>query len=79
MLQKLSLTALALLISGVAIAAGSGLYKDLDVNGDGIIDQEEAAALPALKDSWDKLDVNTDGVLDEAEFSKLEKISTAPQ
>ena len=74
MFQKLTLTALALLISAVAVAADKDLYRDLDINEDGAISQEEAAALPGLKDNWVVLDVNADGMLDQAEFAKLEFI-----
>ena len=65
--------------SSVAIAADQSLYRDLDINEDGAISQEEAAALPGLNGKWDELDVNSDGVLDAAEFAKLEVIGTAPQ
>ena len=72
MLQKLTLAALALTVSGVAVAADSGLYRDLDTNQDGAISPEEAAVMPGLNNEWTKLDVNADGKLDEAEFAKLE-------
>lgn len=72
MLQKLTLAALALTVSGVAVAADTGLYRNLDANQDGAISQEEAAAMPSLNDKWTKMDANADGKLDEAEFSKLE-------
>jgi len=79
MFQKLSLAVLALFVSSVAIAADQGLYRDLDINADGAISPEEAAALPGLNGKWDELDVNSDGVLDAAEFAKLEVIGTAPE
>lgn len=72
MLQKLTLTVLALFVSGVASAADKGMYEYLDVNNDGAITQAEATAMPGLSDKWDKLDANADGKLDEAEFAKLE-------
>ena len=74
MFQKLTLAALALLVSGVATAADKGLNRDLDINEDGAISPEEAAALPSLNDNWVVLDVNADGMLDQAEFAKLEFI-----
>ncbi len=74
MFQKLTLAALALLVSGVATADDKGLYRDLDINEDGAISPEEAAALPSLNDNWVVLDVNADGMLDQAEFAKLEFI-----
>ncbi len=79
MFQKLSLAVLTLLVSSVAIAADQGLYRDLDINEDGAISPEEAAALPGLNSKWDELDVNSDGVLDAAEFAKLEVTGTAPE
>ena len=72
MYQKLALTALALLVSSVAVAGDKTLYKDLDADQDGKISPEEAAALPALNDQWTVLDANADGMLDQAEFAKME-------
>jgi len=72
MYQKLALTALALLVSSVAVAGDQTLYKDLDADQDGKINPEEAAALPALNDQWTVLDANADGMLDQAEFAKME-------
>lgn len=72
MLRKLTLTALALLVSSTALAADDNLYKDLDANEDGGISPEEAAALPGLRDKWVELDTNADDMLDPAEFAKME-------
>ena len=72
MYQKLGLAALALLVSSVAVAGDQTLYKDLDVDQDGKINPEEAAALPALNEQWTVLDANADGMLDQAEFAKME-------
>ena len=72
MFKKLTLTALALLVSTAAFAAEDNLYKDLDANEDGGISPDEAAALPGLKDKWVVLDTNADNILDPAEFAKLE-------
>lgn len=76
MLQKLTLTALTLLISGVAIAGDSTLYKNLDTNKDGAISQQEAQALPGLNEKWAELDTNADDRLDPAEFAKMEFTDT---
>jgi hypothetical protein len=81
MLKKLTLTALAMLASGVAVAAAENkLYTDLDLNEDGAISKVEATAMPGLSDKWDALDQNADGMLDPAEFAKLETMDapTAP-
>lgn len=75
MSQKLTLAALALLVSGVAFAADKDMYSSLDANQDGAISQEEAAAMPGLNDKWAELDANADGVLDQAEFAKMETVS----
>ena len=72
MLQKLTLAALAILVSGGATAADESMYKNLDANQDGAISQEEAAAMPGLNEKWVELDVNADGTVDEAEFAKME-------
>jgi len=73
MLQKLTLAALAILVSGGATAAADeSMYKNLDANQDGAISQEEAAAMPGLNEKWVELDVNADGTVDEAEFAKME-------
>ncbi len=74
MFQKLSLTTIALLVSGVSVAASNGLYNDLDVDKDGAISHEEATALPGLSSKWTELDTNADGKLDKAEFAKLEEV-----
>ena len=80
MFQKLTISILTLLVSSVAIAAGEGLYRDLDINDDGAISREEAARLPGLDARWNELDTNADGKLDAAEFAKLEEvIDTTPK
>lgn len=40
----------------------------VDRNGDRLISKEEAAALPALAQDFDKIDANRDGLLDQAEI-----------
>ena len=72
MYTKLALTALALLVSSVAVSGDKMSYKDFDANKDGNISPEEAAASPALTDQWTVLDANADGMLDQAEFAKME-------
>lgn len=75
MFQKLTFTALALMISGVAFAADKDIYTTLDTNEDGAISQDEAAAMPGLNEKWVELDANADGMLDQAEFAKMEAVS----
>ncbi len=79
MLKKLTIAAIALLASGAAVATDKNLHSDLDINNDGGISQEEAAALPGLNDKWVKLDKNADGMLDQAEFAKLEFIDSVSE
>jgi hypothetical protein len=72
MYRKLTVTALALLVSSVAFAGDKTSYNALDADQDGKISPEEAAAMPALSDQWTTLDENADGMLDQAEFAKME-------
>lgn len=71
MYKKLALSALALLVSSVAVA-GDQMYRDLDADQNGKISPDEAAAMPGLTDQWTRLDTNADGMLDQAEFAKME-------
>lgn len=61
---------LALLVAMGAAHAGSEYeqgsspsFKEMDKNGDGQITQEEARAIPRLKENFEQLDANADGVL----------------
>ncbi len=47
------------------------LWKTLDINEDGSISKEEAAASKAVVESWDNLDANKDEQLDSKEFAQL--------
>lgn len=71
MYKRLALSALALLVSSVAVA-GDQMYRDLDADQNGKISPDEAAAMPGLTDQWTRLDTNADGMLDQAEFAKME-------
>lgn len=71
MYKRLTLSALALLVSSVAVA-GDQMYRDLDADQNGKISPDEAAAMPGLTDQWTRLDTNADGMLDQAEFAKME-------
>lgn len=72
MYKKLALSALALLVSSVAVAGDQILYRDLDADQNGKISPDEAAAMPGLTSQWTRLDTNADGMLDQAEFAKME-------
>ncbi|MGB5276651.1 MAG: EF-hand domain-containing protein [Gammaproteobacteria bacterium] len=72
MYRKLALTALALLVSSVAVAGDKILYRDLDTDQNGLISAQEAAASPELTSQWTRLDANADGMVDQAEFAKME-------
>lgn len=55
-----------------SMAADTDYFAELDVDGDGMISSEEAAADPTLSEAWDKADANGDGQLERAEFSAIE-------
>ena len=54
---------------GPAAAPGTGRFA-VDVNQDGIITREEAAAMPRLADEFDDIDLNKDGQLDAEEMAQ---------
>lgn len=67
MKTKVSITLLALGLSGVALAQGGApAFSEVDANMDGKISQEEAAAVEGL--DFTKADTNQDGSLDQAEY-----------
>ncbi len=47
------------------------LWETLDIDRDGFISKNEAAASKQIFDKWDSLDSNKDEKLDKVEFSKL--------
>lgn len=56
--------------SSAAPAAMKGHgFAALDINGDGVISRDEAAARPKLAKMFDKLDTNKDGVLSKDEMN----------
>ena len=56
----------------VATAGENAYFTKLDINGDGALSKEEAAADPVLMESWTTADVNQDGKLEQVEFSAFE-------
>lgn len=54
--------------------AGGETFDILDVNKDGVIDREEAAALPALEAAYDEVDTAGNGVITPEEFSAWEEV-----
>lgn len=46
--------------------------SQVDTNGDGVIDEQEASGHPALSADFQDLDENGDGKLDQAEFARFE-------
>jgi hypothetical protein len=52
--------------SAAALAQSAVPFEDVDANGDGVISQEEAAAIEGL--DMATADTNQDGVLDRAEY-----------
>lgn len=59
--------------SWVAIAQdqSSGLFQQLDRNGDGMISKEEAETSPSLTWSFDLVDADGDGSLSPSEFAAV--------
>lgn len=54
-------------------AAGGGIsFSSLDVNGDGMISQDEAGAHPNLSSQFTTADADQDGSISESEFSAFE-------
>ncbi len=51
----------------------SATFKQADKNGDGKLSRQEAAALPAVADNYDKVDANADGSISADEFTKAMK------
>jgi Ca2+-binding EF-hand superfamily protein len=47
-------------------------FSALDLDQDGSLSVEEAAANPALSTNWSTIDADENGVVDEAEFSAFE-------
>jgi hypothetical protein len=54
--------------------AGGERFDMLDTNKDGVIDREEAAALPELEAAYDEVDTAGNGVITPEEFSAWEEI-----
>jgi hypothetical protein len=67
MKTKVSITLLALGLTGVALAQQAApAYSEVDANMDGKISQQEAAVVEGL--DFTKADTNQDGSLDQAEY-----------
>lgn len=66
------------ILAGVCLASGTSAgqdntsYQALDLDNDGIISEQEADAVPQLKEAWKQVDANMDGQVDRAEFSAFE-------
>jgi len=68
---------MAILVSGLSIHPAfaddnTEAFRNLDVNGDGLISRHEALAHSELPDAFVDGDENSDGLLDMAEFATLE-------
>jgi hypothetical protein len=72
-------TAMALFAAGffTAAVAGEDAFMKLDVNEDGYISAQEAAADESLHQRWEITDANQDGQIDAAEFSAFEAMESS--
>ena len=61
---------IAIGFSAAAFAQGMPAFEEVDANGDGLISQEEAAAIEGL--DFATADANQDGALSRDEYSALE-------
>ncbi len=77
--MQITKTAMALLAAGffTAAVASEDAFIKLDVNEDGYISAQEAAADESLHQSWENTDANQDGQIDAAEFSAFEAMGTS--
>jgi hypothetical protein len=66
MKTKVSITLLALGFAGAALAQDAPSFEEVDQNADGMISQEEAAAVEGL--DLATADTNQDGSLDRTEY-----------
>lgn len=59
-------------LASIDADAKAELFKSFDLDGNGLLDQNEAEADPDLYSSFEDGDANEDGTLDLAEFQKME-------
>ncbi len=77
--MQITKTAMALIAAGffTAAVAGEDAFMKLDVNEDGYISAQEAAADESLHQRWETTDANQDGQIDAAEFSAFEAMESS--
>ncbi|MES9944657.1 MAG: hypothetical protein B6D77_18970 [gamma proteobacterium symbiont of Ctena orbiculata] len=74
-MKKRTLVMMMGMVSGLALSTAlvaGGAFTTLDVNQDGSISAEEAAASPELSKNWSTIDADENGMVDAAEFSAFE-------
>ena len=64
--SKLLTTAIALSFSGLALAQNAPAFEEVDTNGDGSIDRQEASVIEGI--DFALADANQDGVLNREEY-----------
>jgi hypothetical protein len=76
--MKIAKTAMAMVAAGffTAAVAGEDAFMKLDVNEDGYISAQEAAADESLHQSWETTDANQDGQVDATKFSAFEAMGS---
>ncbi len=65
-LKQIAITALIL---SATVALAEDQFARLDIDKDGAVSKEEAAAMPGLLEVWEQLDVDADGKLNAEEFA----------
>jgi Ca2+-binding EF-hand superfamily protein len=68
--NKLAIALGLALVSGSVFAGG---FSALDVDADGVVSKEEAAADASLASVFDQVDANGDGVISKAEYEAAAK------
>lgn len=72
MKKTLTISALIFGFSGAALAQGLPSFEEVDANADGMISQEEAAAVEGL--DFATADSNQDGTIDRAEYAEVSEL-----
>lgn len=61
-----------LAVAGAAMAGETPAFDELDLDGDGYLSREEAAAVPGLREHFSVFDLDGDGRLSRSEYAVVE-------